>query len=106
MAVLAPTLRPAKIFRGRADGHAAYVENLSDANGPAVPTAAAAYALRAMVCYYGLHYAAFCVAADGAGPWTRFDDATVAPVGSWADLCSACARGRLQPTVLFYERVA
>jgi hypothetical protein len=26
-------------------------------------------------------------------------------VGGWEALCSACSRGHLQPTVLFYERV-
>ncbi len=36
--------------------------------------------------------------------WTRFDDASVTVVGGWDALCSACARGHLQPTVLFYER--
>jgi hypothetical protein len=26
-------------------------------------------------------------------------------VGSWEAVCDACARGHLQPTVLFYEHV-
>jgi hypothetical protein len=39
--------------------------------------------------------------------WTRIDDASVTVVGSsWEALCVACARGHLQPTVLFYERAA
>ncbi len=37
--------------------------------------------------------------------WTRYDDASVSVVGSWEAVCSACARGHLQPTVLFYEHV-
>ena len=40
------------------------------------------------------------------GGWTRIDDASVTSVGSWDAVCDACARGHLQPTVLFYERAA
>jgi hypothetical protein len=29
----------------------------------------------------------------------------VARVGGWDALCDACARGHLQPTILFYERL-
>ena len=95
------------------------------------------YELRALVCYYGSHYACFvrtdepdahalcasrhggagaarsvlalfvliCGLATRCSPqWTRIDDASVTVVGSWEALCAACARGHLQPTVLFYER--
>jgi hypothetical protein len=36
--------------------------------------------------------------------WVQFDDTTVKPVGTWADLCEFCKKGGLQPLVLFYER--
>jgi len=85
------------------------------------------YELRALVCYYGSHYACFVRTEEAAsqrcaGPstcaaarvlsshparsrtWTRFDDTAVTLVGGWEALCSACSRGHLQPTVLFYER--
>jgi len=75
---------------------------------PDSPAAAREYELRAMVCYYGAHYACFTRTdeAGGAGAvWTRFDDATVSEVGGWEALSVACARGHLQPTVLFYEAI-
>jgi hypothetical protein len=37
--------------------------------------------------------------------WSRFDDASVTRVGGWDAVCDACARGHLQPTVLFYEKL-
>ena len=63
----------------------------------------ARYELRAAVCFYGAHYAAFCRTDEGWGPWTRFDDSSVTVIGDWPALVDACARGHLQPTVLFYE---
>ena len=109
---LRPELRPALVFDNR-------------------PRDAPRYELRAMVCYYGSHYAAYARTDEGSGSsllpstcvccfaasrcgsadacssrpdWSRFDDASVARVGSWEAVCDACARGHLQPTVLFYER--
>jgi hypothetical protein len=36
--------------------------------------------------------------------WTRFDAAGATVVtGGWAVVCDSCARGRLQPSLLFYE---
>ena len=70
-----------------------------------------AFELRAMVCYYGAHFLSFTRTDEpdesgAAKPlWTRFDDATVSEVGDWAALCRSCARGHLQPTVLFYEEL-
>ena len=56
-----------------------------------------------MVCC-GARYATFArTGEDGGGPWSRFDDAGVGEIGDWAALCAACARERLQPTVLFFE---
>ena len=36
--------------------------------------------------------------------WMRFDAAGAAAVGGWAAVCDACARARLQPEALFFER--
>jgi len=91
------------------------------------PPSSASYELRAMVCYYGSHYAAYARTDEPADSrcalcravrralrvlmrvrcrpaWTRFDDTSVTRVGGWEALCDACARGHLQPTTLFYER--
>ena len=91
---LSTTLHPARLY----------------ANGAAD---AGAYELRAVICFYGSHYASF-ARTDEPGVfafmpsspvWTRFDDAAVTELGSWEAVCAACAKGHLQPTVLFYERV-
>jgi hypothetical protein len=98
MAALGTALRPELLYYGG--------DKKRDADG------ARAYELRAMVCYYGSHYASFARTDEhatvfGAPPpapaWTRFDDAAVTAVGGWQAVCDACARGHLQPTVLFYE---
>jgi len=106
MANVEPSLRPARIFRGDGEGRAHWLGEDGYWGAAPVKAADAVFDLRAIVCYYGAHYACFCRTEEGRGPWTRFDDATVAPVGDWDALRSACARGRLQPTVLFYEAVA
>ncbi|TYZ69214.1 hypothetical protein PybrP1_011290, partial [[Pythium] brassicae (nom. inval.)] len=85
--------------------------------------AAADYAFRGMVCYYGRHYVGFFAsrsAVDGAtrqgqeqprqeqgqSPerWYLFDDTRVQLVGAWADVRLRVERGGYQPTLLFYER--
>jgi hypothetical protein len=85
--------------------------------------AAGRYALRALLCFCGSHYAAYArtdgsddacapaAADDEAGGleaqhWARFDDAAVRAVpGGWPGVRAACARARQQPTLLLYERV-
>jgi len=103
LATVEPRLRPARVYRGAGAGRATRLGDDEFWGGAPVAAADAEFELRAMVCYYGAHYACFCRTEDGAGPWTRFDDAAVALVGDWPALVSACARGHLQPTVLFYE---
>jgi hypothetical protein len=73
----------------------------------ALPASAkeAVYDARALVCYYGSHYACF-TRGQADALWTRFDDAAVTPVGSWEEMSAAAARGHLQPTVVFYEQRA
>ena len=100
MGALATTLVPA----------AAFPQHARSASAPAQRAEAERWqprhALKALVCYYGSHYLCFAlVPPDGAQPggWTRFDDGAVTRVGGWEGVCLACARGHLQPTVLFYE---
>ena len=97
LAALSPVLQPLRVY----------------ASSEAPPEGALKYELRGMVCYYGSHYAsfvrtdtrdAFGFAPPGPASWTKVDDASVSEVGSWEALRDACARGHLQPTVLFYER--
>lgn len=62
------------------------------------------YKFRGMICYYGLHYSAFFWNSE-LNQWFIFDDANVKEVGAqWADIRDRCIRGRMQPSVLFYER--
>ena len=61
------------------------------------------YTLRSMVCYYGEHYHAF---VHTAGKWVMFDDASTSVVGSWDNVKRKCQLGRIQPSVLFFERAA
>jgi alkylhydroperoxidase family enzyme len=92
MAALSPTVRLSRIY---GDVHAA-----------GLPAEDAVFELRSLVCYNGSHYECFCRPQDGAGPWTRFDDANVNIVGDggWEALKRNAAKGHLQGTVLFYER--
>ena len=56
-----------------------------------------------MICYYGKHYIAFFYN-HIRKQWFYFDDSNVKAVGSeWLDIQERCIRGRLQPSVLFYE---
>jgi hypothetical protein len=59
--------------------------------------------LRGMFCYYGQHYVA-CFYNSDVGQWLTFDDAKVRRVGPhWRDALEKIRRGRLQPSLLFYE---
>ncbi len=61
------------------------------------------FALHGMFCYYGQHYFAFIYRPEEKA-WVMFDDATVAPVGPWTAVVAKCRAGRIQPSVLFYQR--
>ena len=37
--------------------------------------------------------------------WVMFDDAHVAHVGDWPEVIRKCTAGRIQPLVLFYQRL-
>ncbi|KAL6050243.1 Ubiquitin specific peptidase [Balamuthia mandrillaris] len=63
------------------------------------------YALRGMVCYYGMHYDCYFYSAQRR-KWMVFDDTVVKEVGdTWEALTQRCRRGHFHPSVLFYERV-
>jgi len=86
---LSPSLKVSRLFGGGA--------------APPAGGADPRYALRAMVCFHGAHYAAFTRGA-GANGWRLVNDSAVRPAGAWADVRATCARQHLQPCVLFYER--
>lgn len=62
------------------------------------------YHLKGMVCFYGLHYVSIMYAAHSKS-WYVFDDVNVLSIGqSWEQVIARVVKGRLQPTLLFYER--
>ena len=64
----------------------------------------AVYRLSSMVCYYGAHYQALLLLPD-TKRWTLVDDASVSDVGSWAAVRHKCQLGRIQPSMLFFEKI-
>ena len=84
IAALAPTIDPAGIFR----------------SAPAGPP----YALRCVVCYFGHHYKAY-VLSEELDEWLLFDDTTISHIGSWREVTASLRSSRLQPSLLFYERL-
>lgn len=61
-----------------------------------------AYRLRGMVCFYGRHYVAIFYSSQSQS-FIMFDDRRVTHLGDWSAVVDRCCRGKLQPTVLFYE---
>jgi hypothetical protein len=61
------------------------------------------YRLRSLVGYYGAHYFAFVLMPEQQA-WVVIDDARATRVGSWADVRRKCELGRVQPSMLFFER--
>jgi hypothetical protein len=61
------------------------------------------FQLRGFICYYGRHYMAIFQSAHLA-QWLFFDDQRVVVLGDWAAVLRRCASGKLQPTLMFYER--
>eukprot|EP01117_Protostelium_nocturnum_P001079 TRINITY_DN11405_c0_g1_i1.p1 TRINITY_DN11405_c0_g1~~TRINITY_DN11405_c0_g1_i1.p1 ORF type:complete len:633 (-),score=181.22 TRINITY_DN11405_c0_g1_i1:50-1948(-) len=61
------------------------------------------YKLRGMICYYGKHYIVF-LYNERRREWMVYDDVTVKGLGNnWVELQQRMIRGKLQPSVLFYE---
>lgn len=50
------------------------------------------------------HYAALARSPHGQGTWLSLDDTAVSVVGDWQAVIGKCARGRMQPSVLFFVR--
>jgi ubiquitin C-terminal hydrolase len=65
------------------------------------------YRLSSIICYYGLHYHAFVLKTvpGGSAQWVMFDDTNVVSVGDWSSVINKCNLGRIQPAVLFYQRI-
>ena len=61
------------------------------------------YYLRSMVCYYGQHYMAFVLMPDST--WHVFDDARIRQIGLWPDVIRKCTSGRIQASVMFYQKL-
>ena len=60
------------------------------------------YRLGSIVCYYGQHYMAFVLMADRI--WHVFDDTRITAVGLWPDVIKKCTLGRIQASVMFYQK--
>jgi hypothetical protein len=65
-------------------------------NGPS-------YALRGMICYYGLHYVSIFLDNQDDNVFLLFDDQRVRPIGNWADVIDLCVKALYQPVLLIYE---
>jgi hypothetical protein len=62
------------------------------------------YRLKGLICYYGLHYAAYFYNSF-IKKWIYLDDTMVKEVGSlWKDVKEKCKAGHFQPSMLFYEK--
>ena len=65
------------------------------------------FVLKGMILYWNYHYmSAFRDWQNARDRWTLFDDHYLRDFDSWEEMLKDCVRGRVRPTVLFYERVA
>ena len=55
------------------------------------------------MCYAGHHYQSYALSEE-LDRWLLFDDTTIKLIGDWRDVTASIKGGRLQPSVLFYER--
>ena len=60
------------------------------------------FILRGMICFTLGHYIAFFFSIRR-NVWIQFDDTQVKYIKSWESVCNKMLRGRIAPTVLFYE---
>ena len=68
------------------------------------PHSNARYTLKSIICYFGHHYQAYGYSEE-LDQWLLFDDTNIQLVGDWQDVKSMVRSSRLQPSVLFYERM-
>ena len=69
-----------------------------------LPHSNARYTLKSIICYFGHHYQAYAFSEE-LEQWLLFDDTNIQLVGDWQDVKALVRSSRLQPSVLFYERV-
>ena len=58
---------------------------------------------RCVMCYAGHHYQSYALSEE-LDQWLLFDDTMIKLIGDWRDVKASIKGGRLQPSVLFYER--
>ncbi len=60
------------------------------------------YRLKALICYYGRHYTAFCFS-NKLNEWLYLNDTTVMAIGPlWQMVVDKCLSSHYQPYLLFY----
>lgn len=64
----------------------------------------ARYKLKSIICYFGHHYQVYAVSEE-LEQWLLFDDTNIQLIGDWQDVKAMIRYSRLQPSVLFYERL-
>lgn len=65
---------------------------------------ASRYALKSIICYFGHHYQVYALSEE-LDQWLLFDDTNIQLIGDWQDVKAKMRCSRLQPSVLFYERL-
>ena len=70
-----------------------------------VPTSShARFLLKSIICYFGHHYQVYALSEE-LEQWLLFDDTNIQLIGDWQDVKARIRHSRLQPSVLFYERL-
>lgn len=64
----------------------------------------ARYVLKSIICYFGHHYQVYALSEE-LEQWLLFDDTDIQLIGDWQDVKARIRHSRLQPSVLFYERL-
>lgn len=110
LSMIRPNLRMEQIFRtargGRAAAGRAHGAQAAE-DGPAAGAAEGEppqeYALRGLICYYGMHYVAlfWCWSRM---KWILFDDTRVREEQDWSSVIHVIMCGLYVPTLVFYER--
>jgi len=79
-----------------------HVDQFLSVQGSGQDKQAYSYRFRGMICYYGRHYMAIFYS-SAFQSFVMFDDKRVSNLGDWNAVLERCGRGKLQPTVLFFE---
>lgn len=78
--------------------------NLSNLFKGVSATSNARYVLKSIICYFGHHYQVYALSEE-LEQWLLFDDTNIQLIGDWQDVKDKIRYSRLQPSVLFYERL-